>query len=114
MKGEGERFETLTSFLRLLVDLMHHPFGRICGEQINTWIALLRDPQFSKLDLLEPFAEEILNCYMDHVVRIRWEDVEEGRHAHAGLIEASWDDEVRVKMPLVCASNIEVQSKPDG
>jgi hypothetical protein len=84
---------SFSSFLRLLVDLLHHPSARMCGEQINMWICLLRDPQITRGKLLQPFVQEILTCYMDHMVRIRWEDVDEQTHPQANLIEASWDDE---------------------
>jgi hypothetical protein len=33
---------------------------------------------------------------MLHSIRVRWEDVEDGRHQYAELLEASWYDEVRV------------------
>jgi exportin-5 len=91
--GQGDKFQALAGFLRLLVDLLHHPSGRVCGEQINTWIILLRDPQISKSSLLTPFAEELMTCYMEHVSKIRWEDVDEGTHPQSDLMEASWDDE---------------------
>jgi len=91
--GKGEKFAEISDFLRLLVDLIHHPSGRICCEQINAWIILLRDPQISKIGLLTPFAEELMTCYMDYLIKIRWEDIDEKRHAQCSLIEASFDDE---------------------
>jgi len=84
----------MSAFFRLLVDMIHHPSGTICGEQVSTWIGLLRDPQVVKSNILSPFVEELLSALMDHSVRIRWEDVEEGRHPFSQLIEASWYDEV--------------------
>ena len=93
MKGKGDRYQTFCAFLRLLVDLLQHPSGRVCGEQINTWITLLRDPQFGKLELLGPIGDELLSCYMRHMVKIRWTDIDEGKHPQAALVEASWDDE---------------------
>jgi hypothetical protein len=93
LNGKSDKFDAMSAFLRLLVDMLHHPSGRICGEQINTWTTLLRDPVLSKTNLLQPFAEELLNSYMDHIIRIRWEDVDEQTHPQAELIEASWDDE---------------------
>lgn len=100
MSGRGKEFESLSSFLRLLVDMLHHPSGRISGEQLNMWIALLRDPQCAKCNLLTPFVEELLTCYMDHIVRIRWEDVEEQTHPQSSIMDASWDDEVRCKIQV--------------
>lgn len=97
MSGRGVEFESLSKFLRLLVDMLHHPSGRISGEQLNMWISLLRDPQSAsaKCNLLTPFVGELLMCYMDHIVRIRWEDVEEQAHPQSSIMGASWDDEVR-------------------
>jgi hypothetical protein len=91
----GPEWTNFSNFLRLLVDMLHHPSGRLCGEQINMWTSVLRDPQILKARLLQPFVQEILSCYMDHMVRIRWVDVEEGTHPLASLMEASWEDEVR-------------------
>lgn len=92
-KGSAE-WTAFTNYIRLLVDMLRHPSGRLCGEQINTWISVLRDPQISKTRLLQPFVQEIVSSYMDHMVRLRWEDVEEGTHPMASLMEASWEDEV--------------------
>jgi Exportin-5 family len=83
----------MSTFLRLLVDMLHHPSGRVCGEQIATWTTLLRDPVIAKTNLLTPFAEELMNTYMDHVIKIRWEDVDDQTHPQVDLMEASWDDE---------------------
>jgi hypothetical protein len=77
-----------------MVDMIHHPSGRVCSEQTNTWIILLRDPQISKSTMLSPFVDELINTYLDHLVRLRWVDVEEGTHPNAGILEASYDDEV--------------------
>jgi hypothetical protein len=70
MSGRGVEFESLSKFLRLLVDMLHHPSGRISGEQVNMWILLLRDPQSAstKCNLLTPFVGKPLMCYMDHIV----------------------------------------------
>jgi hypothetical protein len=83
----------MSTFLRLLVDMLHHPSGRVCGEQIATWTTLLRDPVIAKTNLLTPFAEELMNTYMEHMIRIRWEDIDDQTHPQADLMEASWDDE---------------------
>lgn len=96
MSGRGPKFQSVSAFLRLLVDMLHHPSGRIAGEQINMWIALLRDPHNAKSGILTPFAQELLTCYMDHMVRIRWEDVEEETHPQSSILGASYDDEVRM------------------
>ena len=92
-KGSVE-WTAFSSYIRLLVGMLRHPSARMCGEQINTWISALRDPQISKSRLLQPFIQEIVTSYMDHMVRLRWEDVEEGTHPMASLMEASWEDEV--------------------
>ena len=72
--------------------MLAHPSGRICGEQINLWVTLLRDPQTSKAEVLSPFLERVLAAFMKHTVRIRWADVEEERHQFSSLLEASWTD----------------------
>lgn len=87
--------KSFSNFLRLLVDMLHHPSGRIAMEQLGLWINLYRDPQITnkKYKILRPFAAELASCYMDHMIRIRWEDVEEQTHPYSSLMEASWDDE---------------------
>lgn len=101
MSGRGPKFQSVTAFLRLMVDMLHHPAGLIAGEQINTWIALLRDPHNAKSGILTPFAHELLTCYMDQMIRIRWEDVEEATHPMSSILGASWDDEVRTTIKLI-------------
>lgn len=96
INGSGPRFDSITAFLRLLVDMVHHPSGTILSEQVSTWIGLLRDPQIVKSKILSPYVEELLTSLMLHSIRVRWEDVEDGRHQYAELLEASWYDEVRV------------------
>ena len=54
---------------------------------------MLKDPQLPKTKLLTPFAKELMSCYIDHLVRIRWDDVYEQRHPQSSLMEASWTDE---------------------
>ncbi len=95
LEGRGSAFERLSAFLRVMVDMLHHPSGIMAGEQINTWIGLMRDPHIAKSRLLHPLCEEILSRYMDHMVRLRWEDVEDQVHPFSSIMEASWDDEVR-------------------
>lgn len=87
--------KSFSNFLRLLVDMLHHPSGRVAMEQLQLWINLYRDPQIThnKYKILRPFAAELVNCYMDQMVRIRWEDVEEQTHPFSSLLEASFDDE---------------------
>lgn len=92
---------SFSKFLRLLVDMLHHPSGLVIGVQTNLWISLLRDPQISRGKLLQPYATEILGCFMDHLVRTRWEDVEEKMHPQYALIEASWDDDEEYEAWLV-------------
>jgi hypothetical protein len=92
-KQGGPESTSFSNFLRLLLDLLHHPSGRVVGEQLNLWIVLLRDPQIGKAKLLQPFASELLTCYMDQMVKIRWDEVEEQTHPQSALMEASWDDD---------------------
>lgn len=94
MSGSGPEFQSVSLFLRLLADMLRHPSGRIAGEQINMWLALLRDPHNTRSGILKPFVEELLTCYMGHIVRIRWDDVEEQSHPQSSILGASWDDEV--------------------
>ena len=93
LKQAGEQHEKFAAFVRVAVDLLHHPSGRVCTEQINTWTALLRDPQMARAGLLQAFVGEIVSCYIDHMVRVRWGDIESQTHPHAKLLEASFDDE---------------------
>jgi hypothetical protein len=91
--GNGQKFEAVSTFLRLLSELATHNSGVICGEQINTWVGLLRDPAIVKTKVLSPHLSNVLVSYMKHLVRVRWDDVWEGSHPFAALIEASWDDD---------------------
>lgn len=91
--GKGPKFDAVSSFFRLLSDMAMHRSGVICGEQINTWVGLLRDPSVVRTKVLSPFIGTVLTAYMTHIVRIRWDDVWEQTHPNAKLIEASWDDD---------------------
>jgi len=91
--GSGTKFDAVSSYLRLLSEMMSHPSGVICGEQLNTWIGLLRDPAIVKTKVLSPHLGAVLKAYMTHIVKIRWEDVWDQNHPYSSLIEASWDDE---------------------
>lgn len=91
--GRGAKFEAISSYLRLLSEMMSHPSGVICGEQINTWVGLLRDPAIVRTNVLSPHLGKVLTAYMHHIVKIRWEDVWEQEHPSSALIEASWDDD---------------------
>lgn len=93
LAGTGLHHQTLHSFLRLVVDMLHHPSGRILTEQVNTWLALLRDPQIIKSKILRPFTQEVLACYIEKMPRIRWEDVEDQIHPQTPILEASFDDQ---------------------
>jgi len=86
---------SFSNFLRFLVDMLHHPSGRVVVEQQQLWISLFRDPQITnkKYRVLRPFVAELVTCFMDQMLRIRWEDVEEGIHPLTSLMEASWDDD---------------------
>jgi Exportin-5 family len=87
--------KNFSNFLRLLVDMLHHPSGRIAVEQLQLWISLFRDPQITnkKHRILRPVVPELVSCFMDQMVRIRWDDVEDETHPFSSLMEASWDDE---------------------
>mmetsp|Transcript_6441 Transcript_6441/g.14539 ORF Transcript_6441/g.14539 Transcript_6441/m.14539 type:complete len:1077 (-) Transcript_6441:1834-5064(-) len=91
--GRGVKFDAVSSYLNLLSEMMSHPSGVICGEQINTWVGLLRDPAIVRTNVLSPHLGRVLTAYMNHIVKIRWEDVWEQEHPYSALIEASWDDD---------------------
>lgn len=93
LAGKGEVYEKVNAYLLLLVDMLQHPSGRILTEQSNMWTTLFRDPQISKSGLLRPFCGELLTSYVDHMVRIRWEDIENETHPRYQVLEASFDDE---------------------
>ena len=42
---------------------------------------------------MRPHLTRVLTAYMNHMVKIRWEDVWEQKHPHSALIDASWDDD---------------------
>ena len=91
--GRGAKFDAVSGYLRLLSEMMSHPSGVICGEQINTWVGLLRDPAILRTNVLSQHLEAVLTAYMNHIVKIRWEGVWEQEHPYSALIEASWDDD---------------------
>eukprot|EP00559_Dactyliosolen_fragilissimus_P005886 CAMPEP_0184861960 /NCGR_PEP_ID=MMETSP0580-20130426/6522_1 /TAXON_ID=1118495 /ORGANISM="Dactyliosolen fragilissimus" /LENGTH=1537 /DNA_ID=CAMNT_0027359643 /DNA_START=407 /DNA_END=5020 /DNA_ORIENTATION=+ len=94
VKNRGPQFHTLSNYLNLMTEMLSHPSPRICQEQINTWIALLREPQIAKCKtkILRPYMERVVIAYMHHVVRFRWDDVDERIHQQWELMEASYDD----------------------
>ena len=100
LTGRGQTFQSFSSYLSLLSEMASHPSGRVCGEQINVWISLLRDPQLKSAakvgvgSVLSPFLRQVLMTFMRQTVRVRWEDVTEGVHPLSGLMEASWCDKV--------------------
>jgi len=91
MKGTGEKVQSLGTFLQLMTEMVGHPSGHLCAEQINIWTTLLRDPQISKKQWMMPFLPRVLVAYIDHMVRIRWEDIYEGTHKFSAIVEESWD-----------------------
>lgn len=93
LSGSGEHYDKFSAFLRMVVDMLHHPSGIILSEQVGTWTSLQKDPQIAKSRILRPYTQEVISCYMDKMARIRWEDVEEQIHPYASLMEASWDDQ---------------------
>lgn len=58
------------------------------------WTALLRDPQAPKSGVLTASISKLIPAFMTHVVKVRWEDVEEKIHPLSSILEESWDDEV--------------------
>eukprot|EP00804_Cyclotella_cryptica_P002600 CCRYP_010429-RC/>CCRYP_010429-RC protein AED:0.08 eAED:0.08 QI:0/0.9/0.90/1/0.7/0.54/11/1348/1458 len=91
--GSGAKFDAVSTFLRLLSEMATHHSGVVCGEQINTWVGLLRDPAIIKTKVLTPHLSNVLMAYMKHLVKIRWSDVWDESHPYAALIEESWDSE---------------------
>jgi hypothetical protein len=92
--NNNQNATSFDSYLRLLVEILNHPSGRVIGEQINLWIAMLRDPQISKsTTALDPFAADVLNSFVSHMVKLEWDDVEEEKHPQSALLQASWEDE---------------------
>lgn len=91
--GSGAKFDAVSTFLRLLSEMATHHSGVVCGEQINTWVSLLRDPAIVKTKVLTSHLSNVLVAYMKHLVRIRWSDVWDESHPYAALIEESWDSE---------------------
>eukprot|EP00550_Attheya_septentrionalis_P000795 CAMPEP_0198290488 /NCGR_PEP_ID=MMETSP1449-20131203/8336_1 /TAXON_ID=420275 /ORGANISM="Attheya septentrionalis, Strain CCMP2084" /LENGTH=1467 /DNA_ID=CAMNT_0043988997 /DNA_START=193 /DNA_END=4596 /DNA_ORIENTATION=+ len=93
VSGQGQGFQHLSTYLHFLAEMLSHPSGRICGEQLNTWIGMLRDPQIVRTKILSPYMEQLLTSYMHHIRRVRWEDVDNQTHAFTSVMEASFDDE---------------------
>jgi Exportin-5 family len=85
---------TFSNYLTLMVEILGHPSGRVVGEQITLWATLLRDPQISKSTrLLDPLSADILTAFINHTVRIEWEDGEDESHPQIALLQATWEDE---------------------
>jgi Exportin-5 family len=92
----GNKAILFANYLRLLVEMLRHPSGRVGGEQVNLWIMMLKDPQISKATskVLDPLLGDILSCFMIHMVRLNWDDVlENDNYPNGELIQASWEDE---------------------
>lgn len=94
-KSRGPNFHAISNYLNMMTEQLAHPSMLICHSQINCWISLLREPMVSQCDsnLLRPFLERVLVAYMYHVVKLRWEDIEQKINPHWDILEASWDDE---------------------
>ena len=93
-KQPNKNATDFAAYLRLLVDMLHHPSGRVVGEQINLWVGMLRDPQISKSTLaLDPLVTDILNCFTNHMVKLEWDDIYDETHPQSDLFQASWEDE---------------------
>ncbi len=92
--GSNMNSTRFTNYLTLLVQILQHPSGRVAGEQLNLWISMLRDPQISKsTSVIDPYVADILNCYINHMVKLDWDDVEAEVYPNSALLQASWDDE---------------------
>jgi len=91
-KEMGPKFQSLAAYLNLMADLVSHPSGLIASEQTSVWIALMREPQISKsqTNILRPYLERVLNAHMTHIIRIRWDDVEDQTHPLAPLLDEAW------------------------
>lgn len=93
-KKENKNAINFAAYLRLLVDMLHHPSGRVVGEQINLWVGMLRDPQISKSStLLDPLVADILHCFTNHMIKLDWDEIEEEKYPQSDLLQASWEDE---------------------
>jgi hypothetical protein len=75
-----------------MTNLLEHPSGRVGGEQMNTWLIMLRDPQISAGGILSPFLEAVLQRFLVIIIKFRWTDVENDEHPLSRVMEASWDD----------------------
>ena len=84
--------DAVSAYLRLLVELLQHPSGRVSSEQIGMWTSLYRDPQISRSRLLQPWTSDILTGFMGHMVKVNWDDVENEVHPQTKLLDASFDD----------------------
>ena len=92
--SRNQNSENFAAYLRLLVDILHHPSGRVVGEQLNLWVTMLRDPQISKsTHTLDPLAADILTAFVNHMVKLEWDDVESESHPQYALLQASWEDD---------------------
>jgi len=88
--------------MRLMTDMLSHPSGRVCLEQTNLWLALLRDPQIASTSTtITPYLREVLAAFMTHVIRVRWSDVEDNLHPFSNLLESSWDDKDAYELWLI-------------
>jgi exportin-5 len=87
-------FVMVVGVLNLLADMLTHPCARICGEQINMWTLLLRDPVLTKASsrLLKSFLERVLVALIKNLVKVRWDDVENQDHPLSELMEETWED----------------------
>ena len=93
LDGKGQDFQTLQSYLNMLVEILQHPSGRIATEQITLWSMIVRDPQVARSPVFQPHAAAVLACYMKQLVRIPWEQVEDEAIPNYQIYEASFDDE---------------------
>jgi Exportin-5 family len=82
------------AYLELMVEILGHPSGRVVSEQLTLWTTMLRDPQISKsTKILDPLSADILTAFINHMIKLEWEDVEDETHQQSAVLQASWEDE---------------------
>ncbi|GAX13879.1 hypothetical protein FisN_5Lh226 [Fistulifera solaris] len=92
LNQSGTEYDIFHAFTLLTVEMLRHPSGKVCCQQLHTWTTLFRDPQIAQSRLLAPYLQDIILSFMNHVSRIRWEDVENETHPFSQLLEASFED----------------------
>lgn len=93
LEGKSADSESIARYLRLMSSMLQHPSPRISSEQLTMWSNLYRDPNIGSSKLVQPFVAEVLTRYIDHMERIRWDDIMCETHPQTQLIEASFEEE---------------------